>query len=72
MLRCIFTVLTASVDNKVVIVVLFHFSYDLRFQVAWSHVLKLSLPLWEYKYNNYASRFVTLAPWLTIQGDLGE
>ena len=39
MLRCIFTVLTTSVDNKVVIiVVLFHFSYDLRFQVAWSHV----------------------------------
>ena len=33
---------------------------------------KLSLPLWEYKYNNYASRFVTLAPWLIIQGDLGE
>ena len=39
MLRCIFTVLTTSVDNKVVIiVVLFHFSYDLRFQVAQSHV----------------------------------
>ena len=38
MLRCIFTVLTASVDNKVVIVVLFHFSYDLRFKVAQSHV----------------------------------
>ena len=71
MLRCIFTVLTASVDNKIVIVVLFHFSYDLRFQVAWSQC-KLSLPLWEYKYNNYTSRFVTLAPWLIIQGDLGE
>ena len=39
MLRCIFTVLTTSVDNKVVIIVgLFHFSYDLRFQVAQCHV----------------------------------
>ena len=69
MLRFIFTVLTTSVDNKVVIiVVLFHFSYDLRFQVAWSHVSSaVGVQIY-----NYASRFVTLAPWLIIQGDLGE